>query len=711
MASKPVKDILFNIETDTQYESIRPLIEYIRNDTKLSFDIIVPQAGEESAAQGGVYESCVRKLRQDNHKIYRTQDGRILSKTISSSKYKILLSPYIYDWQYNLLDVDFRIMYPYASYYLNKPSWTIKQFIDQDYLADALLSHAVGTKLITDVFTSTYVVPSLKLMNFKKKAPTKRPVLFFAPTYSDMEFAANLTESLVKLKKKYKIIMRSHLKSIHNPRFNSQTQELLKTADEVHNPAEYSVAESLQKADVVLSDDSAVIFDAIYCGVPVALFSRDPDAFKYRDISTMQAELVNSGEILWTDNSLKLESVIDETLKKQTLKQQDMRKRLFPDDGDQDPIGAWMKVLEIYLDGRLPKGYQPTKRYWIEKVQKANALDGAQHQIESLSAQINEEQRPGVKTAARRLLGACKRKAVKYAQIYPATVHRIKHSLRLPYRRLRVKLFGDPIIIYQYVFKDPYNINFGDELTKDILERLFNKKVQVYNDAAHKFDLIGVGSLINFFNGITDYKTYVWGSGLIDDKISEINKNFIFKACRGESTRSHLPAKYQSIPMGDPGLLCNLIYKDDVQKTDKIGVIPHFRDEQSRFLNDVIKKHPEIFKIIPVGQPPEDVANQIRSCKLILSSSLHGLILSDSFGIPNTHLMLSDNLKSPNHLRGGEYKFRDYYSAVGRKYSNFNPRSSDLLDLKEYEKIIKKYRPISNLKDIQDRLIKAFPYR
>jgi hypothetical protein len=128
-------------------------------------------------------------------------------------------------------------------------------------------------------------------------------------------------------------------------------------------------------------------------------------------------------------------------------------------------------------------------------------------------------------------------------------------------------------------------------------------------------------------------------------------------------------------------------------------------------LNDIIKKHPDIFKVISVAQPPEEVADQIKSCKLILSSSLHGLIVSDSLGVPNVHLMLSDNLKSPHHLRGGEHKFRDYYSAIDKKYTNFNPRSRDLLDKSEHNRLIEEYDPIGNLSEIQRKLIKAFPYR
>lgn len=311
---------------------------------------------------------------------------------------------------------------------------------------------------------------------------------------------------------------------------------------------------------------------------------------------------------------------------------------------------------------------------------------------------------PGVKLALIQLIKSLIRK------IYIRPKKQTKHILRLHYRRFRIRYFNDPIVIYQFVFTEPHSINFGDELTKDIIEKLFKKKVEVHNQIDTQFDMLGVGSLIHFFNDITDYRIYVWGSGLIDDNVESINSNFIFKACRGKRTRSKLAEKYQSIPLGDPGLLCNLIYTKKVDTTDKIGIIPHFRDESSKYLNDVIKKHPGVFKVISVGQSPEKVADEIKSCRLVLSSSLHGLIVADSLGVPNKHLVLSDNLKSVNHLRGGEYKFRDYYTGVGKKYSNFNPREKNLLDLEEYKKIIKNYEPVHNLEKIQKALINSFPY-
>lgn len=331
-------------------------------------------------------------------------------------------------------------------------------------------------------------------------------------------------------------------------------------------------------------------------------------------------------------------------------------------------------------------------------------IESLRAQIRNLEDKIRLETNPGIKIASKKLTKALIRR------FYHRPIHSIKHNLRLPYRKAKIKYLGDPIVLYVFMFDDK-SMNFGEELTQDIIERIFHRSVEVHRFIDTKVDMLGVGSVIHLFNEGIDYKTYVWGSGIIDDQIGAVSDNFIFTACRGKLTRNQLAKKYHNIPMGDPGLLSNLMYTNKIQKTDKIGVIAHFRDEQSYFLNDIIKKHPDIFKIISVSQPPEQVADQIKGCKLILSSSLHGLIVSDSFGVPNIHLVLSDNLPGPKCLRGGKYKFKDYYSGIDRKCKNFDPREKDLLKLSEYDKIIKQYKPIDNLDKIQENLIRVFPYR
>lgn len=704
------KDMLFYIETITQLDSIMPLLKYVRDAKRHTFDIVVPRAVSQAISHDKkIFNETAQKLIGDGFSVTRSVDGPVVTKDIQNTRYSVFLSAYISLWQYKNLNVKYRIMFPYASYYLNKPNWTIKQFIEQDFMADALLSHAEGARLTTNVFTATHIVPFLKLMDFKKKQKkTEKPVIFFAPTHNEAEFACRLLESIDDLKKDFTVVMRGHHKQSQEAQGQDPFLELYDKMDEVYEVGSSELTESLGKADVVLSDNSGVIFDSIYCGVPVALFSANTNSFRFNEISTEQHRLVENGDVLWTSDPKHVADIVRKTLSKRMIERQvRLGKTLFPQ-SRRDPVRQWMDVIDNYINSQISEK-DLTKRYWVQSIlNDRNAkreLDNIRIEADSLRNVIYEERNPGVITATKRFI-----KAV-YRKICVKTIQKFKYKFRPYYRKFRIKVLKDPIIIYQFVFTEPDSINFGDELTKDIIERLFKKKTEVHNKIDARFDMLGVGSLLHFFNGEVDYKIYVWGSGLIDDQLDSYNKNFIFKACRGKQTLSKVDTKYRKIPLGDPGLLSNLIYKNEVKKTDKIGVIPHLRDENSYFLNDVIKRNPDIFKVISVAQTPEEVADEIKSCRLVLSSSLHGIIVSDSLGVPNAHLMLSDNLSSPNHLRGGEYKFRDYYSGINRKYANFNPRVNDLTNMSAYDELIKNYKPVKDLEKIQKALIKSFPYR
>lgn len=248
-------------------------------------------------------------------------------------------------------------------------------------------------------------------------------------------------------------------------------------------------------------------------------------------------------------------------------------------------------------------------------------------------------------------------------------------------------------------WQEPHNgvFNFGDEITAELIKGIFGYKSEL--TSIDKCNMIGAGSILEIaIARNSENIIHVWGSGFIKSEVGIDNLNNLeFHGVRGLKTSSRI--KKKDIAIGDPGLLANIIYPRSVIKSDKIGVVVHYIDNDLKIINK-FKKDPRFVVIDPLNSPI-NVAKQISSCKLVLSSSLHGLIFSDSFNIPNFHIKLS------NRLTGGIYKFMDYYSGTSRNYT-----CADLNSIfkEEYlNKLIESYEPIKDLNKLQKNLIESFP--
>ena len=211
----------------------------------------------------------------------------------------------------------------------------------------------------------------------------------------------------------------------------------------------------------------------------------------------------------------------------------------------------------------------------------------------------------------------------------------------------------------------PVPNNWGDDINIYLLELISNRKVAVCNCSfLTKFitspNYICIGSVLGWYE---NKRSEIWGSGFIsaDSKLRVAPAKI--HSVRGKLTRQKLLEQGIDCPesYGDPALLMSRYYTPDVQKRYRIGVVPHFVDYENEIVNAFIDRNPDCIKIQLKGYERwEKVVDQICSCDLILSSSLHGLIVADSYGIPNLWIRLSDK------VYGNGFKFLDYFSSVDR---------------------------------------------
>lgn len=192
------------------------------------------------------------------------------------------------------------------------------------------------------------------------------------------------------------------------------------------------------------------------------------------------------------------------------------------------------------------------------------------------------------------------------------------------------------------------------------------------------------------------FDAVVWGSGIHCfsttckiAKYSNIRKLDI-RAVRGPLTRQILTLNgYRCLEVyGDPAILMPLVYQPKSNPKDNtIGVIRHFKSVDSE-VSDQLKK------IDTRTTDYKNFIDQICNCSKVISSSLHGIILAESYGIPA--VFLQENMD--NEL----IKFYDWYYSTNRKNIKIAYSIEEAIEMQPMA--------LPDLESMRKNLLEAFPY-
>lgn len=215
----------------------------------------------------------------------------------------------------------------------------------------------------------------------------------------------------------------------------------------------------------------------------------------------------------------------------------------------------------------------------------------------------------------------------------------------------------------------PYPGNLGDIINPYIIEKLtgFPPSLKSARNSA-----IMIGSIIKF----AEDRTKVWGSGTprMTDKL---NPNADYRAVRGPLTRQLvLESGGKCEPVfGDVACFMPRIYWPEVEKTHDLGLIRHTAHRDRDIRLDGVRE----ISVVRVGDEEiEAFVRELLSCRKIISTSLHGIILAHAYGIPAEWATFDDGLPG---LKGDETKFWDYFESVDiERHSPMDLAGVDVLE-------------------------------
>lgn len=233
--------------------------------------------------------------------------------------------------------------------------------------------------------------------------------------------------------------------------------------------------------------------------------------------------------------------------------------------------------------------------------------------------------------------------------------------------------------------------NIGDYLSNVVCEYAASLQGFSLKENSAKKHLYGIGSVATLgFQNAT-----IWGSGMLNPPSSR-KRRFAFyhfvkldiRAVRGPLTRKALQWYGYDCPetYGDPAILMPRIYtpKAIERMRRKYCVVKHLHDF-AHYENEISTLTTDYFSFI----------DRIVSSELVISSSLHGIILAESYGVPAVLFL-------PPTLDNSLFKYQDYYYSTGRDSFPVATTIEEALLAEPCE--------LPSFRKMQDKLLDVFPY-
>lgn len=188
--------------------------------------------------------------------------------------------------------------------------------------------------------------------------------------------------------------------------------------------------------------------------------------------------------------------------------------------------------------------------------------------------------------------------------------------------------------------------NFGDDINPTFFQKVTGlpARLAATRRTPH---LLGAGSIL----GTATAASVVCGAGFLAAPTAPPPRPHAVVAVRGALSLAAIGGDDATL-LGDPLVLVDGLTRP-VPKRHPVGLVPH--------VTSVDRWRAECrgrWLLVDPGAEPWRVVETIAACELVLSQSLHGLIVADALGVPNVWVAPAAD------MAGGRFKFDDYFSTL-----------------------------------------------
>lgn len=205
--------------------------------------------------------------------------------------------------------------------------------------------------------------------------------------------------------------------------------------------------------------------------------------------------------------------------------------------------------------------------------------------------------------------------------------------------------------------------NFGDWITPYLVERICGRSIRAPVDPTKSTSpvVLSTGSIMR----LCSKNTVVWGSG-IRDRYQDISPGRLIRSVRGPITRNRILEIGGECPpiFGDPALLLPRFYDPrPLKKRHRLAIIPHI--SQFETVRDMYAAEPYVAVLDLRTRDIENIVDEIVASDAIVSSSLHGIIVSNAYNIPVRWIKFDGN------IFGDDTKYYDHFASINRPEETF----------------------------------------